>query len=124
MLALGSEVSGEPSHGGRNTEELITRMIATSAEVSKRPGHWRSDQRDDDDGVRGHLRGSSRDSLERVIGGARHVAADVAQAGRHVGGEPDLGALGCRPHRVGRTLHQADGPIDAMVGAMTGCAVW
>ena len=39
MFALGAEITDEPSDGGRITEELIKRMIATSAEFSSRPGH-------------------------------------------------------------------------------------
>jgi len=55
MLALGAEITDEPSEGGRITEELIRRMIATSAEISTRPGHWWADQLNNHDGVRGYL---------------------------------------------------------------------
>jgi cysteine synthase len=55
MLALGAEITDEPSDGGRITEELIKRMIATSAEISKHPGHWGSDQLNNHDGVCGYL---------------------------------------------------------------------
>lgn len=55
MLALGAEITQEPSDGGRITEELIKRMIATSAEISRRPGHWWSDQLNNRDAVRGYL---------------------------------------------------------------------
>lgn len=55
MLALGAEITDEPSDGGRITEELIKRMIATSKEISTRPGHWWSDQLNNHDGVRGYL---------------------------------------------------------------------
>ena len=55
MLALGAEITDEPSANGRITEELIRRMIDTSAEISTRPGHWWSDQLNNHDGVRGYL---------------------------------------------------------------------
>lgn len=54
MLALGAEITDEPSDGGRITEDLIKRMIATSAEISTRPGHWWSDQLNNHDAVRGY----------------------------------------------------------------------
>jgi cysteine synthase A len=54
MLALGAEITDEPSVGGRITEELIKRMIATSEEISRRPGHWWADQLNNDDAVRGY----------------------------------------------------------------------
>ena len=55
MLALGAEITDEPSDGGRITEELIKRMIATSQEISTRPGHWWADQLNNHDAVRGYL---------------------------------------------------------------------
>jgi cysteine synthase A len=55
MHALGAEITDEPSDGGRITEELIKRMIATAAEISRRPGHWWSDQLNNHDAVRGYL---------------------------------------------------------------------
>lgn len=55
MLALGAEITDEPSDGGRITEELIKRMIAASREVSRRPGHWWADQLNNHDGVRAYV---------------------------------------------------------------------
>jgi cysteine synthase A len=54
MLAFGAEITDEPSEGGRITEELIKRMIATSEEISRRPGHWWADQLNNHDAVRGY----------------------------------------------------------------------
>ena len=56
MLALGARITDEPSDGGRITEELIKRMIDTSATISRRPGHWWSDQLNNEDGVAGYER--------------------------------------------------------------------
>src|SRR3990170_4964598 len=53
MLALGAEITDEPSDGGRITGDLIRRMIAASETISKRPGHWWSDQLNNADGIRG-----------------------------------------------------------------------
>lgn len=55
MLAVGAEITQEPSDDGRITEELIKRMIATAAEISGRPGHWWSDQLNNHDAERGYL---------------------------------------------------------------------
>jgi cysteine synthase A len=54
MLALGAEITDEPSAEGQITADLIKRMIATSAEISGRPGHWWSDQLNNVDAVRGY----------------------------------------------------------------------
>ncbi len=64
MLALGAEITDEPSDGGRITEELIKRMIATAAGISTRPGHWWADQLNNHDAVRGY-RPPRRGDLER-----------------------------------------------------------
>jgi cysteine synthase A len=54
MLALGAQITDEASDGGRITAELIKRMIASSREISTRPGHWWSDQLNNHDAVRGY----------------------------------------------------------------------
>ncbi len=54
MLALGAEITDEPSDGGQITADLIKRMIATSADISGLPGHWWSDQLNNVDAVRGY----------------------------------------------------------------------
>ncbi len=54
MLALGAEITDEPSDEGQITADLIKRMIAASAEISGRPGHWWSDQLNNVDAVRGY----------------------------------------------------------------------
>lgn len=55
MLALGAEITDEPSHGGGITEELIRRMIATAGEISARPGHWWADQLRNEDAIGGYV---------------------------------------------------------------------
>ncbi|RHW25900.1 cysteine synthase family protein [Nocardioides immobilis] len=67
MLALGAEITDEPSDGGQITEELIKRMIATSQVISERRGHWWSDQLNNHDGLRGYL--PMREEIWRQAGG-------------------------------------------------------
>lgn len=55
MLALGAEITDEPSDGGRITEDLIKRMIARSEGISTRPDHWWADQLNNLDAVRGYV---------------------------------------------------------------------
>jgi cysteine synthase len=55
MLALGAKITEVPSDDGRISEDLVRRMIAAAAEISTRPGHWWSDQLNNNDAVRGYL---------------------------------------------------------------------
>jgi cysteine synthase A len=54
MLALGAEITDEPSDGGKITADLIKRMIARASEIADQPGHWWSDQLNNADAVRGY----------------------------------------------------------------------
>jgi cysteine synthase A len=54
MRAYGGEITDVPSEQGRITEQLIKRMIATAGEISRRPGHWWSDQLGNPDGEAGY----------------------------------------------------------------------
>jgi len=54
MLAFGAQITDESSDQGRITEGLIKRMIATSGEISRQPGHWWSDQLNNHDAIRGY----------------------------------------------------------------------
>ncbi len=71
MLALGAQITDEPSDEGRITADLIKRMIATSAEISQQPGHWWSDQLNNHDGVRGYE--PLGEEIWRQSGGQVHV---------------------------------------------------
>lgn len=55
MLALGAQITDEPSDGGQITGDLIRRMIGASEQISRQPGHWWSDQLNNEDGVRGYV---------------------------------------------------------------------
>ena len=54
MLAYGAEITDVPSDHGRINEQLIKTMIATAATISRRPGHWWSDQLNNRDGEAGY----------------------------------------------------------------------
>lgn len=54
MRAFGAQITDEPNDYGRITEELIRRMITTSSEISRQPGHWWADQLNNHDAVRGY----------------------------------------------------------------------
>lgn len=71
MLALGAQITDEPSDEGRITADLIKRMIATSAEISQQPGHWWSDQLNNHDGVRGYE--TLGEEIWRQSGGQVHA---------------------------------------------------
>jgi cysteine synthase len=53
MRAYGAALTDVPSEGGI-TEKLIKAMIATAAELSRRPGHWYCDQLTNRDGEAGY----------------------------------------------------------------------
>jgi cysteine synthase A len=54
MLAYGATITDVPSDQGKITEALIKKMIATAGEISRRPGHWWSDQLNNADGEAGY----------------------------------------------------------------------
>lgn len=92
MLALGAQITDEPSDEGRITEDLIKRMIATSAEISRRPGHWWSDQLNNHDGVRGyeplgeeiwHQSGGQVHAFVHTVGTAHSIHGVTTALRRH-----------------------------------------
>ena len=54
MRALGAKLTIVPSDQKRITEALIREMIAVSGEISRRPGHWWSDQLNNHDAITGY----------------------------------------------------------------------
>ena len=54
MRAFGAEVTDVPSDQRRITAGLIQELIATSERISRRPGHWWSDQLNNRDAVTGY----------------------------------------------------------------------
>jgi cysteine synthase A len=54
MSAYGATITDVASEDGRITERLIKAMIATAAELARRPGHWYCDQLNNRDGEAGY----------------------------------------------------------------------
>lgn len=54
MRAYGAEITDVPSDKKQINEQLIKAMIATAGEISRRPGHWWSDQLNNRDGEAGY----------------------------------------------------------------------
>ena len=108
MLALGAQITDEPSDGGRITEDLIKRMIATASQISRRPGHWWADQLNNHDAVRGyvplgeeirHQAGGRVDAFVHCVGTAHSILGapqgfgDMARPARIVAVEPAESAV-------------------------------
>ena len=108
MLALGAQITDEPSDGGRITEDLIKRMIATAAQISSRPGHWWADQLNNHDAVRGYVplgeeiwrqSGGRVDAFVHCVGTAHSILGapqgfgDTATPARIVAVEPAESAV-------------------------------
>lgn len=55
MQAFGAHITDVKSDNGRINESLIKEMIRTADEISRRPGHWYSDQLRNHDAMRGYL---------------------------------------------------------------------
>jgi len=55
MLAFGAQITDVPSDQGKITEQLIKKMVATAGELSVQPGHWWSDQLNNQDAIRGYI---------------------------------------------------------------------
>ena len=55
MRAYGAEITDVLSDEKRITEQLIKKMIAVSAEIGRRPGHWWCDQLNNGDGEAGYF---------------------------------------------------------------------
>jgi cysteine synthase A len=54
MQAFGAQITDVPSDNKKITEKLIKEMIETSRHISKRPGHWWSDQLNNRDAILGY----------------------------------------------------------------------
>jgi len=54
MWAYGARITDVPSDNKKITEQLIKKMIATAAEISRQPGHWWCDQLNNRDGEAGY----------------------------------------------------------------------
>jgi cysteine synthase A len=55
MQAFGARITDVKSDNGTITEALIKAMIATAADISRRPRHWYCDQLNNHDAIEGYL---------------------------------------------------------------------
>ncbi len=103
MLALGAEISDEPSDEGRITADLIQRMIARADEISRRPGHWWSDQLNNHDAMLGYSglgeeiwqqSGGRVDAFVHTVGTAHSIHGASAVLRRH---DPEVTVVAVEP---------------------------
>jgi len=103
MQALGAEITVVPSENKGITEKLIKEMIEVAGAISRRPGHWWSDQLNNRDAIRGYYplgeeiwdqTGGQVDALVHVVGTAHsiHGAAAALRARK-----PDLHVVAVEP---------------------------
>jgi cysteine synthase A len=103
MRAYGAEITTIPSDGKKITEQLIKTMIATAGELSRRPGHWWSDQLNNRDGERGYAplgeemwsqSGGRVDALVHSVGTAHSIHGASEALRQH---NPRLMAVAVEP---------------------------
>ena len=92
MRAYGAEITTIPSDRKRITEQLIKSLIATAGGLSRRPGHWWSDQLQNRDGEAGYLplgeemwrqSGERVDAFVHSVGTAHSIHGTAAALRRH-----------------------------------------
>jgi cysteine synthase A len=103
MRAFGAEITDVASDGGRITEELIKRMIATAANLSTRPGHWGADQLNNEDALRGYFAlgdeiaeqtGGRVDAFVQAVSTAHSIHGTTTTLRAHV---PDVQVIAVEP---------------------------
>jgi cysteine synthase len=92
MRAYGAETTSVPSAGGAITASLFKALIATAAEISRRPGHWYCDQLNNRDGEAGYhalgdelwgQSGAKVDALVQAVGTAHSLHGTASALRRH-----------------------------------------
>jgi cysteine synthase len=92
MRAYGASITNVPSEQGRITEKLIKALIATAAEISRRPGHWYCDQLNNRDGEAGYhslgeelwqQSGGAVDAFVQTVGTAHSLHGSTHALRRH-----------------------------------------
>jgi cysteine synthase A len=93
MRAYGAQITDVASDSGKINEQLIKKMIATAGEISKRPGHWWSDQLNNEDGESGYdalgeeiwaQTGGRVDAFVQAVGTAHSINGAARALRRHV----------------------------------------
>ncbi len=92
MCAYGAAITTVPSAGGAITASLFKALIATAAEISRRPGHWYCDQLNNRDGEAGYhalgdelwrQAGERVDALVHCVGTAHSLLGTAGALRRH-----------------------------------------
>ena len=92
MRAYGAEITNVPSANKTITEALIKALIATAADISRRPHHWYCDQLNNRDGEAGYhalgeelwrQSGGQVDALVHVVGTAHSIHGSGCALRRH-----------------------------------------
>jgi cysteine synthase A len=92
MRAYGADITNVPSEQGRITASLIKALMATAAQISRRPGHWYCDQLNNRDGEAGYhalgdelwgQSGARLDALVQAVGSAHSIHGTASALRRH-----------------------------------------
>ncbi len=92
IAALGGRITLVKSDNKKINEKLIKEMIATSEVISRRPGHWWSDQLNNHDGVAGYYSmgeeiweqtGGKVDAFVQAVGTAHSIHGASAALRKH-----------------------------------------
>ncbi|HTD11530.1 MAG TPA: cysteine synthase family protein [Steroidobacteraceae bacterium] len=103
MRAYGAEITSVPSAAGGITASLIKSLIATAAEISRRPRHWYCDQLNNRDGEAGYhalgdelweQSGARVDALVHCVGTAHSIHGTSGALRRH---NPGLRVVAVEP---------------------------
>ncbi len=103
MRAYGADITTVPSAQGKITASLIKALIATAAEISRRPGHWYCDQLNNRDGEAGYhalgdelwgQAGERVDALVHCVGTAHSLHGTAGALRRH---NPQLRVVAVEP---------------------------
>ena len=103
MRAFGAQVTDVQSDNKQITEKLIKEMIETARVISKKPGHWWSDQLNNRDAVAGYYPlgeeiwnqlGGRVDAFVQVVGTAHSLHGATRSLRKH---KPDLHVAAVEP---------------------------
>jgi len=103
MKAFGAQITDVPSDRKKITEELIKAMIEKSRVISRKPGHWWSDQLSNKDAVLGYYllgeevwtqMGGNVDAFVHVVGTAHSIHGVTKSLRKH---KPDLRVTAVEP---------------------------
>jgi cysteine synthase len=92
MKAFGSDITIVKSDNKKITEKLIKEMIETAAKISKKPGHWYSDQLTNEDALAGYFplgeeiwtqTGGTLDAFIQAVGTAHSIHGATTALWKH-----------------------------------------